>query len=332
MRRYSLYCENLPEGSNYPTFMQFVNMPNSATGVQSAMLAKAAGRSFASRDELEGFLGREQRSMNDAPVADFEGVSPAQMQRLLDGTIDSIPEIVAMTDAVPDDAALEVPVIRQVRWFLGYLADHDGEVKLTGRGNLPRAMCARFLDEHVSWWHAGDSVPSEPGIFELVKAHEVALNAGFIDETPTRIWITTEGAGVYAAGRWGGVWAELFRSNLNEMDWPQWLGESLRHEHFTIVQDAFPFVLRLLHHHPTGTPDELTDRFATAFPAYFSPGGSDARNMQLLRSTFRRLVLHEVCEPFGLVQLTVQEPDDDGPFTHRYETTRLFREAFEWRG
>jgi hypothetical protein len=329
MRRYELFCENLPDDAPFPTFMEFMNRPNAASVQQKEIQAKTSGRSFSSQQELEKLIEREMAERNAASLEVFEGLSPEQMHRLLHGSFDSISDVVRLRSRLPAELALEAPVIRGLRWILAYLADHSGEIKLTARENFPRAMCERFLRECVDWWKPGDPVPSESSIVELLRSHEIALSYGYVDEDGTRSWITTEGAQIYASGRWGSVFTDLIRFVLDELRWQDHLDDGWQHEHFDIIQEAAPFLLLLLHRHPVGTRREVFDRFAAAFPPFAEPWANDKESTQLLRSVFGMLGLGEFCEPFGLVR-TSYEKRGEVRLEVRYETTPLFRETFEW--
>lgn len=302
-----------------------------STSLQREIAAEVEQRSFSSREELDGFLRRSTGARDTTPIGDFEGLSPEQMNRVLNEPIDAIPDVVELVDPLPDELALEADLVRSIRWILGYLADHKGEVRLTERGFFPRAMCARYLGDCDPWWREGMSVPSEAAIGALSGAHEFALTMGYLDESRSRAWITTEGVGLYASGRWGEAYAAMLRFAVDELDWLDWLDEGWRHDHFRIVQQAAAFVLRLLHHHPSGTEAELFERFATAFPLYAQPGANDPATMDLLRDVLAILALSEFLESFGLVVLEYELPNADDPGGYRYETTPLFKRALRWK-
>ena len=302
-----------------------------STSLQREITAEVEQRSFSSKEELDEFLGQNTAARDTTPIGDFEGLSPEQMNRLLNEPIDAIPDVVELVDHLPEELALEADLVRSIRWILGYLADHKGEVRLTERGFFPRVMCTRYLGDCDPWWREGMSVPSEAAIAALSDAHEFALAMGYLDESRSTAWITTEGAQLYASGRWGEAYAAMLRFAMDELDWLEWLDEGWRHDHFRIVQQAAPFVLRLLHHRPTGTEANLFERFATAFPLYAQPGANDPAAMDLLRDVFAILTLSEFCEPFGLVTLDYERSDGDDSGGCRYETTPLFRSAFRWK-
>lgn len=334
MRRYEFFCRNLPAGARRPSFMEFMGRPNAATSVHRDLEGKAAGRSFSSGAELDAYLQNEISARNTSPVADFEGLSPEQMRRLVNGSLESIPDIVQLVDPVPDDLAMEADLVRSMRWVLDYLADHGSEIRLTRNANFPRGMCERYLAECTVWWRAGMSVPSETTIDELFTAHEFAFAVGYLDESHPKCWITTEGAGVCASGRWGSAYPSMLRFAIDELEWLEWLDDVWSHDHFRIVQQAAAFVLRLLHRYPSGTGQALFERFATAFPLYVEPGLKDPATMRTLRDGFTLLALIGFCERFGLVRLEYEpapaDRTDDRDGGYRYETTRLFRAAFRW--
>jgi hypothetical protein len=95
-------------------------------------------------------------------------------------------------------------------------------------------------------------------------------------------------------------------------------------EHFTLIQNAAPFLLYLLHRYPTGSINELFDRFCRAFPIYLAhaDGGNDMGARNFLQIIFSHLFLFRFCHTFGLLDISPEE---------EYNTTKLFRKAFAFQ-
>jgi hypothetical protein len=311
--------------------MQFLGRGNQASDLQNLLADETQSGSFASIDEVKQFVGERAAALGARPEEDFEGLSPEQMHRILYKGVQDVSDIVSIAEEVPDDSALSAPIVETMRWIIGYLVERDGETKLTQRGNLPRAMCTRFLQKYDRHWRVGDPVPSEQSIPALYDAHSFALAIGLIEEDGRSIWIANEGARLYASGVWEATYPELVRYAIDEFDWQQWLPENWTHEHHRIVQQSALFVLRLIARHSHGTEHELFDRFARAFPAYVEPGQADEASMRFLRDSFWMMAIEGFCRPFGLVTTSLVDRDSDRPQHYRYETTALFDETFRWK-
>mgnify|MGYP006280273245 FL=1 len=286
---------------------------------------QARGKSFSSIREVERYLRKQTEAGIAQALDDFEGLSPEQMHRLLNRPADSNPDIIRIATSVPDELALEAPITRDTRWILGYLAEHGAEIKLTSRGNFPRALCRRFLQDGPDRWRPDMSVPIETKIEPLSSAHDFAVAFGYLGQSTSKAWITTDGAEVFASGRWGKAYPEMIRAELDGHEWLNYIDVEIREDDFLILQQSAPLVWRLLHQHPVGTEDELFDRFARAFPPYVQPGRSDRASMNLLRDIFAFLVVGCFCEPFGLITSEYHKPAAGGNGEFRYETTPLFR-------
>jgi hypothetical protein len=108
---------------------------NPARAVSDEVYEVLQGKSFASLDEVNAFLAEYMRERNQRPMADFQGISAAQMQCLLSLPFDS-PQLV--TFAATPVASLEAPIMR----LCAMLAEAIGErgLKPTTTGNLPRNL------------------------------------------------------------------------------------------------------------------------------------------------------------------------------------------------
>ena len=91
---------------------------------------------LSSRDEAQKLLSDFMNRKNSAPLADFQGLSSAQMYRFLYFPFDS-PDLVRFADNI--NPPLDTPVIR----LLSLLIDAIGEkgLKATATGNLPQKFC-----------------------------------------------------------------------------------------------------------------------------------------------------------------------------------------------
>jgi len=97
-----------------------------------ATLAKAR---VANIEEAQALVDRLQETWNDAPLADFDGLSPRQMTAFLYHPFDA-QELV--TSATTPPTGVRAPILE----LYGHLANAIGEqgLKATAKGNLPRNL------------------------------------------------------------------------------------------------------------------------------------------------------------------------------------------------
>lgn len=129
------------------------------------------------REALEAVVSAAVRKQNQAPLADFCGLSPAQMYALTWRPFDDISPVV-WRDA---DAALEVPLYRALVMTLEYFAGARG-AKLTPQGRLPRKLL-RMLHELHCWDPVG---LNEPPHLEEYLPVAVLLHALIVHEKLVR--------------------------------------------------------------------------------------------------------------------------------------------------
>lgn len=288
------------------------------------------GREFADIEESNRFAQGWMESRNSAPVEDFEGLSSAQIDSILRGSLAENEWLVSLSEELPDELALRSEVVGLVRWLLQYFVDHGGKIRLTGRLNYPRALVSRYVREVTAWYREGDSIPLEESLPELVAAHDILLEVGYTDEDERNAWLATEGVAVISSQQWARVYREAFTHMVQEHDWKEWLPEKLQTEHFDLIQNSALFLMYLLKRHPEGTLGEFYDRFTRAFPMFEKPARDDRNVLELLRNTFLALVFDFFFVMFGLVSLDLSNGDEAIQPETRYRTTELFRQAFRW--
>lgn len=331
MRRYQMFCENLPDSSPIPTFMEFSGRANKATEVSRILDNDLRGRNFADMDELRRFTEGQIKEMSEAPLEDFEGISSGRMHRILYEDFEQNSDFVEISDELPDVTALQCEIVSTSAWLLRYIAEHGGEVRLTDRGNYPRVLCRSYLEQFDPWWNGKESVPSEASMPFLFTAHDAVVAAGYTVETSSKSMITTEGVVAVTRGTWSKLFTDLLLLTLDESDWQNWQDENLQHTHFAFIQSSALFSLYLLHRHPSGTTGDFYRRFANAFPAYLQPADGNPDLEDLFRLQFEALFFARFCKLFGLVRIKNTNPGDSIQDGDEYEVTELFRVAFKWK-
>lgn len=103
-----------------------------------------AQQSFDSMEDLQAFMQSYQQQRNNAPMDDFQGLSPEQMRVLLNAPLDQ-QTIVTIPSELTEEP--EAPLADLFR----LLADAIGEkgLKPTAKGNLPRNTCREILYAHL---------------------------------------------------------------------------------------------------------------------------------------------------------------------------------------
>ena len=324
MRRYEMYCENLPASAAIPTFMEFLGKPNPASETQKAFAEAHRATVFQDASEVEAAVRKFTEEQSSAALDDFEGLSPEQMHRLLSGNVGDASEMVVLNESLTDGEVLSAPVMATFKWLLECFREAEGEVKLTGTGKFNRKLCRAYIGRFMPRLASDKRVPSESELTVLSLTHYLSHYSGYIAESKTKAWITGKGIEALSAGSFRSAFEEFLVFFLDRHDWQSSLPEGWDSPHFEIVQKSALFCLRLLANHPMGLRREFVDRFTKAFPAFLAPAQGDARSISLLRNIVDTLFFDEFCEPFGLTTIA-------GPNYEEYRTTELCRRALVWR-
>ncbi|MFW6213870.1 MAG: YecA family protein [Spirochaetota bacterium] len=323
MKRYELHCENLPNDQQPPTFMEFLGKRPPAPGLFSELHELAASREFSSKEELEAELNRNVTSANAQPIDDFEGLSSDDIHAMLYNPSQS--KVFAINGALANTTAFDAPVVQQIAWALLFMAQSGGEIKLTQRENFNRKMCESYLRRFAGWWKPGDPIPPEQALPNLSVLHDLLLSIGYADASRTRMWITPEGLDVLTKKKWSQVFQDAIIAAIGKFDWRNWLPPDRWDDRLTFVEQSCMFSLYLLKRHPSGTTQELFDRFVRAFPAFIEPAGNDEKMVDYFRAYYIVLFVSYFSDAFGLVEL-----QDETRVLTEYKVTDLFHAAFVW--
>ena len=230
-----------------------------------ALAAALAEREFASEDELHAFVEDFMARRNDAPLDDFDGLSPEQMQRLLRAPLEpGSPIAVSQVPRVTPPSPLLFLVLDMAQ-ALG-----DAGLKATTKGNLPRsyvhAAAARYRD--AGWVHNDLAVPErargEEDVFDLHVARIVARMAGLITLRGGRWHLTKRYRETMERHGAPGVYGALIEAFVTKYAW-RWPD---LYPEFDIVQRSWGFsLLLLLRYGGEWRPATYyVDRFLQAFP------------------------------------------------------------------
>jgi hypothetical protein len=260
-----------PEDDSPLTFMEREGRPNMATEVLKQLQAEMSARVFASDEELQAFVRGAMERRQKTPIADFLGITPDQMQRILYGGIEALGDILELSDAFSETDAGGIPLLDACRYLLRALAE-AGAIKATAKGNLPRALVQ-------SWW---DSVIA-PGLDdeglrkvlrprgeeeagELGFARRVAVHAGLVKLRKGIFSLTEKARRLLERGKAATLYGELFKTVGWKIDWNA--DRDYRLEFHPLAQESFVFTLHLLGSLATAwTPEEvIVDGWLRAFP------------------------------------------------------------------
>jgi len=331
MRRFAEHCESIPDDVTPPTFMEFLGRPNLATAKQKGLAAAAAGKEFGNLAEAKQFARDYMEHGNLSSIGDFEGLSSDQMHRILTRDIGDNREVAEFADDMPDRNVLSAELVDVVQWLLMYFVDNRGEIKLTELENYNRDLCRAYCEEYPGWFGRNGSVPLETSLPVLETAHDAVRFLGYTNGARTKEWLATDGVDMVSRRRWAQMYRDLFIYAVDVHDWKAWVPDSIRHEHFDIVQHAALFLFYLLHKHPEGTVGEFIDRVTRAFPDFVRPAQDHPATLEFLAGVVSELFFAQFCALFGLVRVAGDPRDFPEARNVKYRVTPLFTRLFRWK-
>jgi hypothetical protein len=201
-------------------------------------------------------------------MADFHGLSPDQMHRILHFPFDS-PNLATYAPVVAGDA--KVPILT----LFGLLSDAIGEqgLKPTATGNLPRDICREAAsayrgDEAIRENGRVAHINREEDFFDLHVTRLVAGLAGLIRKYRGRFILSRECRRSLVGHGPGGIYPRLLHSYVRDFHWAY----RDRYPDLGFIQRSFLFTLYLLHRHGGEWLPAVfyEDAFLRAFPRILS--------------------------------------------------------------
>lgn len=279
---------------------------------------KLEGVDLDDQEALSRALVEAQQEIDARALDEFEGLSPAQMHRLLLEPFNA-PELLEFHPVLPTEP--DCMVAGLMRKLVEELGD-DG-LRATSKGNLPRAttisIARQVLGDTVfeEYFRYG-SLRGEDDFRELQVTKLLAEQLSMIELSGRRWQLTDRCRELLAASGMRGIYPLLLEEYALRVDWGAWdLYPPLE-----ILQDAFAFSLRLLATHGGDwRPDSFySKRFALAFPmaTELLHPGEYRSPAQVFNSIYRVRLLIRFAEFFGLVEV-------GGPFNmgHRILSDEL---------
>lgn len=117
-----------------------------------------ATHQFDSIHEANEALARLCTQLNQTPRAEYHGLSPEQVVRLVDVPWDSPEFLIAFNENLAPEDLKGARLLTNTVRFLHAVKDSEG-IKATAKGNLPMAFVTRMMEE-LSW---------KPGYIEIVR-------------------------------------------------------------------------------------------------------------------------------------------------------------------
>ena len=266
--------------------------------------------------------------LNNAPVDDFLGLSPTQVEDLsqaplANNLVTPNPTAKASTDNL---AAYYMYAILELA--------NQGPIKLTAKGNLPLKFCQQLLldaNRHCQL-NIGEhylQIRSEQDN-TLLHALRLAMEeAGYLDTSKTRSKITQQGKDLLVDRTTSKALIDIMQAFVDSLNW----GAFGRFDYeLTDIQDNMIFALYLLHknQHHTYTVGDFVAQMHTAFPVLKLDAWEPS--LQLATEHIDHAIRHQLLEVFGelfgLCKIHHQgrfASDDD-----RIQILPYFHQLFAW--
>jgi len=278
---------------------------NQAAVLNEEIAAELAGHEFTSMEDLQANLDEFVHRRNRTPLPEFHGLSSDAMQRLLYDPFDS-PEIVTLPEVLDTEPSAQISDLFML------LADElsDGGLKLTEKGNLPRAfsrtaaeLYSNDVDSEGPFYLGPYPVNKEADFKALEVTRIVAGLAGLVRKYRGRLELTRKARRLLEDHGVRGVYPALLRAYVEDFNWPY----ADRYEELSIIQRSWAFTAYLLTRYGGETrPTEFySDQFLHAFPAAVAEveGHPFWEPEDVISRCFRVRALERFAEFFGLVRV-----------------------------
>jgi hypothetical protein len=238
---------------------------NLASEALAELLGTVADHPPASLEELQATLTREIERRNQAPVVAFDGLSPAQMHRLLSDPFDPAGVLVFNEAPNPVGETAAWQVFTSIREALG-----EGGLRATPKGNLPRSVVdaakARYVERGWGEQRAffPEFVRNERDFIDLYAVRLAAQLSGLINLRQGKWRLSQAHDQIQRRFGDGGVFVALLRGFATKYAWDY----MDRYPSADIVQRAWGFSLRMLLRHGGAwrSQRDYAELFLAAFP------------------------------------------------------------------
>lgn len=278
----------------------------------------------ASIDDVNRLLTSSTSDYNARPQAELGGLSPDEMNQLLDGDWASKGAL-RLNEGLAAEVLNESKFLADAKTLLAYVAS-EGPVKETAAHNLPRAVVAQLLPRlrmsggrRIAAEVAGDGPINESDVLWLPALRHTLLFAGLLVRRKG-LRITTLGRQLLPANKTGELYAHLFRTLFQKFDLRS-LGGDIRHPG---LQSTLPYSFYKLR---TAARDWLSSeslaQAAWLESAKEPPTAWEAANVDFRHYTFWRRVLDPLVQ-FALVEERTLLSNDPVKESLEFRVTPLF--------
>jgi hypothetical protein len=146
-----------------------------------------------SLEEINRLMAEYMRQRNNAPLNDFDGLTPTQMQALLYAPLG--PEsVVQLKAASCEESAAAVPLLALSDMLLNEIRE-AGNLKLTAKGNLPVSVCVSLVERDLISWKYMDYVKkyTEDNIPYIWPLKDHLLAEGLVKKRNNKLSLTKNG-------------------------------------------------------------------------------------------------------------------------------------------
>jgi hypothetical protein len=193
---------------------------------------------------LQEELNRKMEDINSTPMEDMDNLSPIDMHHILNSTFESNSPI-GFKEKIDDEILEQIPFLNLSILYLNII-DHQKELKLTPKGNLPRKICFQLYETGII---KEDYI--ERGIVKLNKEGDsyaiqniriINLLSGNTKKRNNKISLTAKGKKLLLDESKQELLESLFQTNCKEFN----LGYHDGHPQEAEIQQLFGYTLYLL--------------------------------------------------------------------------------------
>ena len=252
-------------------------------------------------DELNGLMAAYQQQMNDRPLEDFDGLSPAQMELLLHAPLTAESPL-KLREGIEDELRL-VPIFTLLEMLIEEIRA-AGTLKLTMTGNLPVRVCTLLYKQNLMGYEYQLSSERirEDEVSYLWPLKQYALDTGIVKKRNNALSLTKQGEKYMKAAKvtqftallkyftthfhWGNLYGLEDMGRAGQMGW------------------AYSLVLLFRYGSNANTSGFYSGKLLQAFGKdLFAPGAGDVELLADYHYAYAVRFFECFADWFGLVQI-----------------------------
>lgn len=261
-------------------------------------------------DEFLRALESEALLRNSSPVEDFEGLTPLEMDRLLQAPLEKDSSI-KLNPNIPDSVLDTLPMLKLTEAFLRLL-EREEKIKLTPKGALPKSVVVelyalRFiLDEHIE--SELYKLSNEEKFQPLLVVHYSSVGAGLVRKTKGVLQLTKEGKQCLASNNRNQILRRMLISHTLRFNWASLDGYP--ESPLDRIGWGFSIILLLKYGNEPRFASFYARRFIIAFPVYTNdfPHDSPYYKQRSSENCYCLRTFHRFLVWWGFVKVTKPSP------------------------